>query len=65
MRAIYQSIFHLFHYMAGAAGSLFASFIIRKLGSTWLMGLDGGILLLSAIYFLAAVKGYGPKERRG
>jgi PPP family 3-phenylpropionic acid transporter len=60
MRAIYQSLFHLFHYMAGAAGSLFASFVIRKLGSTWLMGLDGVILSISILYFIAAVRGHGP-----
>ena len=59
MLAIYQSLFHLFHYLASAAGSLFASFILRKLGSTWLMGLDGIILTLSAVYFLAAVGGHG------
>jgi predicted MFS family arabinose efflux permease len=64
MRAMYQSIFHLFHYLAAAAGSLFASFVIKKLGSTWLMGLDGVILALAAVYFILAVRGHGPSTRR-
>jgi len=65
MRAMYQSLFHLFHYLAAAAGSLFASFVIEKLGSTWLMGLDGGILALAAVYFVLAVHGHGASRERG
>lgn len=60
MRALYQSLFHVFIYLASAMGSLFASFVLRKLGSSWLMGIDGVILLLSALYFLAVVRGHGP-----
>ena len=60
MRAIYQSLFHVFMYMAAAVGSLFASFVLKKLGSSWLMGIDGAILLLSAIYFIVLVGGHGP-----
>jgi PPP family 3-phenylpropionic acid transporter len=65
MRATYQSLFHLFQYLAAAAGSLFASFVIEKLGSTWLMGLDGGMLVLAAVYFVLVVHGHGaaPRER--
>jgi PPP family 3-phenylpropionic acid transporter len=65
MRATYQSLFHLFQYLASAMGSLFASFVIKKLGSTWLMGLDGIILALAALYFIFAVQGHGPAARRG
>ena len=60
MRALYQSLFHVFIYLASGMGSLFASFVLRKLGSSWLMGIDGVILLLSTIYFLAVVRGHGP-----
>ncbi len=60
MRAIYQSLFHVFMYMAAAVGSLFASFVLKKLGSSWLMGIDGAILLRSAIYFIVLVGGHGP-----
>jgi PPP family 3-phenylpropionic acid transporter len=65
MRATYQSLFHLFQYLAAALGSLFASFVIKKLGSTWLMGLDGCILAMAGLYFILAVQGHGPSACRG
>jgi hypothetical protein len=47
-------------YMAAAVGNLFASFVLKKIGSTWLMGIDAALLLLSAVYFIFLVGGHGP-----
>lgn len=60
MRAMYQSLFHVCMYMAAAVGNLFASFVLKKIGSTWLMGIDAALLLLSAVYFIFLVGGHGP-----
>jgi predicted MFS family arabinose efflux permease len=56
MRTIYQSLFHVCMYTAAAVGSFFASYILKKIGSTWLMGIDAALLLLSAVYFMVMVK---------
>jgi PPP family 3-phenylpropionic acid transporter len=56
LRATYQNLFHLSWTLGGAFGGLFASFIIKALGSTWLMGIDGVILAAAAVYVLRAVK---------
>jgi predicted MFS family arabinose efflux permease len=63
MRAIYQSLFHLVHNMAAALGGFFAALVIRMLGSTWLMGVDGILLLLAGVYFISAVRGHGPLNK--
>ncbi len=55
LRATYQNLFHLSWTLATAFGGLFASFIINALGSTWLMGIDGAILLAAVTYFAGAV----------
>ena len=60
MRATYQSLFHVCMYMAAAVGNLFASFVLKKIGSTWLMGIDAALMLLSAVYFISLVGGHGP-----
>jgi len=46
MRTTYQSIFHLTWSLGAALGGLWASFIIKNLGSIWLIGLDSAVLLL-------------------
>lgn len=46
MRTTYQSIFHLTWSFGAALGGLWASMIIKKLGSIWLIGLDSALLLL-------------------
>jgi hypothetical protein len=43
---------------------VFASFIIQRLGSRWLMGIDGAVLLAAVIYFLILVRGHGPLKKR-
>ena len=58
MRAMYQSLFHVCMYLAAAVGNLFASFVLKKAGSTWLMGIDAALLLLSAVYFIWFVGGH-------
>jgi hypothetical protein len=58
MRAMYQSLFHVCMYMAAAVGNLFASYVLKKAGSAWLMGIDAALLLLSAVYFICFVGGH-------
>jgi hypothetical protein len=47
--------------MASALSGIFASVILSSLGSGWLMALDGTIILLSSLYFMIWVRGYGPE----
>jgi MFS family permease len=63
MRAMYQSLFHVCMYMAAAVGNLLASFVLKKAGSAWLMGIDAALLLLSAVYFIVLVAGHEPTGR--
>jgi len=60
LRATYQNLFHLTSTLGYALGGLFASSIIQRLGSRWLMGIDGVMLLGAVIYFLIRVRGHGP-----
>lgn len=60
LRATYQNLYHLIFTLGYAFSGLFASFVIKHLGSRWLMGIDGAILLAAVIYFLVVVRGHGP-----
>lgn len=64
LRATYQNLFHLISTLGYALGGLFASLIIQRLGSRWLMGIDSVILLAAVIYFLVLVRGHGPLLRK-
>ncbi|MBA7647753.1 Multidrug resistance protein MdtH [subsurface metagenome] len=60
LRSTYQSLFHISMSLATASGCLFASFILKNLNSSWLMGLDSLIIFVAIVYFIFSVRGHGP-----
>ena len=56
LRGTYQNLFQVPLTLGGALSSLFTAWIIRVLGSSWMMGIHGLIIFLALVYFFFFVR---------
>jgi PPP family 3-phenylpropionic acid transporter len=56
LRSTYQSMYHLFFALAGAFGTLLASFVTDTFSAKALMGLSAIYIFISIIYFLFSLR---------
>jgi MFS family permease len=60
LRNTYMNIFNIVGVsLASACGNLFGSFIIGWLGSTWMLAINSGIVIISIIYFILFIEEQG------